>query len=37
VLDNAQAEQSDTGATESTPPMAGVRKSVGSGKGEKAG
>jgi len=37
VLGNAQAERSDTGATESTPPMAGVRKSVGSGKGEMVG
>ena len=33
VLGNAQAERSDTGTTESTPPMA--RK--GSGKGEMAG
>src|SRR2546425_13166349 len=37
VLGNAQAERSDTGATESTPPMAGVRKIVGSGKGEMVG
>jgi len=37
VLGNAQAERSDTGATESTPPMADVRKDVGSGKGEMAG
>src|SRR5207245_6894307 len=37
VLGNAQAERSDTGATESTPPMAGVLTNVGSGKGEKAG
>lgn len=37
VLGNAQAERSDTGATESTPPMADVFTNVGSGKGEMAG
>jgi hypothetical protein len=37
ALGNTQAEQSDTGATESIPPMAHAVIRRGSGKGEKAG